>query len=59
MNSASGRKTIPGGQRIIGRYREFRDALPALAAELSLEIEEITYNDYSNIVSEWLKQNSL
>lgn len=59
LNSASGRKTIPGGQRIIGRYREFREILPELAATLGLEVNEITYNDYSNLVSEWLKQNSV
>lgn len=59
LNTASGRKTIPGGQRVQRRYQAFRQALPQLAAALELEVEEMTYNDYSNLVSEWLKENSV
>ncbi len=58
LTTASRRKTIPGGQKILERYRAFRKELPVLAAALDLEMGEITYNDYSNIVSEWLKEKS-
>jgi hypothetical protein len=59
LNTASGRKTIPGGQKVQLRYHAFRQALPQLAAALELEVDEMTYNDYSNLVSEWLKENSV
>jgi len=58
LNTASNRKTIPGGQEIQRRYRDFRAQLPDLAAALRLTMDELTYNDYSNIVSEWLQENA-
>jgi hypothetical protein len=45
LNTASGRKTIPGGGLIWLRYQEYRDALPDLCAEAGLMIEEMTFND--------------
>lgn len=58
LNTASGRKTIPGGRLIQGRYKSFQEDLPDLASALHLEPDEITYNDYSQLVSEWLQTNS-
>jgi hypothetical protein len=58
LNDASGRKTIPGGRKIQTRFEIFKTDLPMIAEAVGLEVDEITYNDYSNFVSEWLKENS-
>lgn len=56
LNAASGRKTIPGGAAINSRYQSFLAEFPNICTELQLEVEEVTYNDYCNIVSDWLKE---
>jgi hypothetical protein len=45
---------IPGGGSIIKRYREFQKILPQILARLDLEHDEVSYADYTNIVSSWL-----
>lgn len=57
LNTASGRTTIPGGTDIIKRYRLFTDELPSLCDAARVTQTELTYNDYTNFVSEWLKIN--
>lgn len=57
LNSASKRKTIPGGSNILRRYQLFNQDLPAICEAIPINIEELTYNDYSNFISDWLKQN--
>lgn len=57
LNDASGRKTIPGGRLIQRRYAAFLNDLPKILGQVGLEEDEVTYNDYSNFVSEWLKQD--
>ena len=54
LNAASGRKTIPGGRAIARRFHQFEDAMPAMCADLDIEVDELTYNDYTNMVSTWL-----
>lgn len=56
LNAASGRRTIPGGTQIIRRFRLFEKELPSLCEVVPIEPEELTYNDYSNFISEWLKE---
>ena len=56
LNTASGRKTIPGGAAINERYERFRTDIPAICTELQLEVQEVTYNDYCNFVSDWLQR---
>ncbi len=58
LNTASGRKTIPGGRQILRRYRLFEENLPTMCAEIPIETDELTYNDYCNFISTWLKENS-
>lgn len=58
LNTASGRKTIPGGRKILERYEAFKIDLPKIAEDLDLELDELTYNDYTNFVSEWLQENT-
>lgn len=58
LNDASGRRTIPGGKKIQSRYESFLTDLPEIVSEVGLEVDELTYNDYSNFVSEWLQEFS-
>jgi hypothetical protein len=58
LNDASGRKTIPGGRQMLRRYSLFKDELPAMCVKIPIEIDELTYNDYCNFISTWLKENS-
>jgi hypothetical protein len=46
---------MPGGAAVYRRYREFRRAMPRLYEQLELEISEATFNDFTNVVTEWLK----
>jgi hypothetical protein len=48
---------IPGPQRIIERYRLFREELPELCRKSSLDPDDLIFNDYTTCVSEWLKEN--
>lgn len=58
LNAASGRRTIPGGVAINARYQIFQAELPSICEELQLTVEEVTYNDYCNFVSDWLQQQA-
>lgn len=55
LNTASGRRTIPGGRAIIARWRQFEADLPAMCEQSSIEVDELTYNDRTNFISEWLR----
>lgn len=57
LNSASGRITIPGGSEIRRRFLQFESELPDICKAIPIELDELTYNDYSNFVSEWLREN--
>lgn len=54
LNTASGRRTIPGGAAITARFNRFLKDLPSICEELELAEDEVTYNDYCNFVSDWL-----
>ena len=55
LNTASDRRTIPGGQAIINRWRQFEADLPAMCEKSFIEVDELTYNDRTNFISEWLR----
>jgi len=59
LRNSSGRRTIPGGAAISSRYRLFKTGLPILCSTLHLEQDELIFNDYALLASEWLKENSL
>jgi hypothetical protein len=52
---ASASRPMPGGAEIHRQYQKFKTRLPALARESDLRPAEMTFNDLSNIVLEWLK----
>ncbi len=58
LQTASSRRTIPGGAAIWRRYQEFTEKLPDLCAEVDLEIAEMTYTDLVNFAGLWLKETA-
>jgi hypothetical protein len=56
LNSVSGRKTIPGGSHILRRYRLFKKDLPNICKAASIKMKELTYNDFSLFMSDWLRE---
>ncbi len=56
LRTTSRRKTIPSGNIISKRYQEFLKDLPEMAQECKLTVDELIFNDYTEMVSEWLKK---
>ena len=48
------RERLLGGAVIKRRYRAFRGQLLGILARLQIELNEMTFADYANIVAEWL-----
>ena len=55
LRTASRRETIPSGSIIWRRYRDFRRDLPQTAQECQLTVEDLIFNDYTLVVTRWLK----
>ena len=55
LRTASKRTTIPGGGVIWQRYQQFLLDLPQLAREFRLETSDLIFNDYTLMVTEWLR----
>ncbi len=58
LRNSSGRVTIPGGAVIRSRYQLFTTDLPDLCLELGLEQDDLIFNDYAQLVSEWLRKQN-
>ena len=56
LNNSSGRNTISGGREICMQYKLFVFNLPHLCSEVKINVNEMTYNDYTNFIYVWLKQ---
>ena len=48
---------IPGGAAIRSRYQLFTTELPDLCSVLKFEPDNLIFNDYAWLVSEWLRKN--
>ncbi len=58
LKTASGDgQPIPGGAEIGKRYARFRAELPAICAATRVQEEELTFSEYSEVVSAWLRKN--
>ena len=55
LRSASRSETIPGGSIIWRRYQDFRRDLPQTARECQSTVEDLIFNDYTLVVTRWLK----
>ncbi len=49
--------TKPGGKKMTGRYEQFMNELPELCEELHLHLGELTFNNFTTILVEWLRYN--
>jgi hypothetical protein len=58
LRSAQPKVMIPGGAKIHRRYVAFLDVLPIICRRAGLKKRELTFNDYTTFVSEWLKANA-
>jgi hypothetical protein len=54
LRTSSGRTNIPGGVKIYERYMQFEDELPRICSTLNITIVELTFVDFTYIVTEWL-----
>jgi hypothetical protein len=42
---------------MLKRYETFSGDLPSVCEGLGIDIDELTYNDYCGIVSDWLRSH--
>jgi hypothetical protein len=40
------------------RFRQFQDELPLLCDNLTIQRNELAFNDYTTLTAEWLKESS-
>ena len=55
LQSAPGKAAIPGGTKIWQDYQRFRRELPVIAEEAQLDPAQLTFIDYLQLVSNWVK----
>jgi len=48
---------MPGGKAIFDRYERFRAQLAVQAADVHLDTRELTFGDYTRLVTGWLDEN--
>lgn len=48
---------LPGGKRMAERYEEFTRALPLICDALHLHPDELSFNDFTTTVEEWIRAN--
>ncbi|MFY9824697.1 MAG: hypothetical protein WAM82_25190 [Thermoanaerobaculia bacterium] len=58
LRNATPSTNIPGGEVIASRYEEFRRELPALCSRANLSEGELTFIDYSWLMSEWQRERA-
>ena len=56
LRTESARADIPGGIAIYKRYESFRQDLPAICEKFKLDINELTFVDFSMTVAAWLEK---
>ena len=54
LRTASKRKTIPSGSKIWEHYQDFMRDLPQLANKFQLAVNELVFNDFIFMLTEWL-----
>ena len=51
-------RELPGARTMFERYRRFVDELPEFGRQMRVDADELTFNDLTAALSEWLKLNS-
>jgi hypothetical protein len=59
LTTVSGRRSVPGGEVVVTRFRKFQRQLPTLYAALYKAPHEVTFVDYSYVVTDWVQINVL
>ena len=54
LQTASSRPSVPSGSHIARRFASFRTDLPKMSRVASLDVRQLTFADYGELVSEWL-----
>jgi hypothetical protein len=57
LRNASKQKNISGGFAKVQRYKVFKKELPEMCNSSNIKEDELEFNDYSTLVSEWIKAN--
>lgn len=57
LRNASKQKNISGGFAKIQRYKVFKKELTEMSNSLNIKEDELEFNDYSTLVSEWIEAN--
>lgn len=52
------RHPLPSGELLYKEYRKFRRNLPEMCKESKLQVEHITFNDYSFVVAEFIGERT-
>jgi hypothetical protein len=58
LQTASQRKTIPSGKHITQRYHQYEADLEGICERIKFDIDELTYNDLLETMSEWQAANA-
>jgi hypothetical protein len=58
LGTAAGGTPLPGGAAIARRFAQFQAELPRMCAQLRLTVEELTFSNYANLVSTWLREQA-
>lgn len=59
LRNVSKCETIPSGSIIWKRYQEFMGDLPQLAQEYQLKVDELIFNDYTSVITRWLRTRQI
>lgn len=55
LRSEADLSSIPGGAAIYQAYAEFRQDLPTICAASGLDVESLTFTDFSRLIAIWLR----
>jgi hypothetical protein len=58
LRAESNVASIPGGAIIYEDYLEFRKTLPRTCARLRLDVEALTFSDFSRLTAIWVKNHT-
>jgi hypothetical protein len=54
LRAETGRADIPGAKAMQSKYAKFRSELPSMCERFELDIFDLTFADFTHVVSDWL-----
>lgn len=58
LRDAAPRRSMPSSTVIAGRFRQFQRDMPGLCGKLRLDPDELTFNDHTWVIRQWLENNA-